>query len=158
MAATALAFYDDDDCFCSDKPCEASAVGLAETAPAAERPMLRAGDVPVGRTAGRWQQSMGFSLDLDCNVNNITQYAHLFDLPVHRPISKNVCNNMTLQKGRDDISYSLKPGKFTYTQLLYVFSVLRVAGSCRLTVYSLVYSIRYYVPIPMKLASVDTHT
>ena len=64
---------------------------------------------------------------------------------------------MTLQKGRDDIPYSLKPGKFTYTQLLYVFSVLRVAGSCRLTVYSLVYSIRYYVPIPMKLASVE-HT
>jgi hypothetical protein len=85
VAATALALYDDDDdddCFCSDKPCEASsAVGLAATAAsAAERPMLRAGDVPVGRTAGRWQQSMGFSLDLDYNVNKITQYAHLFDL------------------------------------------------------------------------------
>jgi hypothetical protein len=81
VAATALAFYDDDDdCFCSDKPCEAaSAVGLlAETVSAAERPLLRAGDVPVGRTAGRWQQSMGFSLDLDCNVNNITQYAHTY--------------------------------------------------------------------------------
>ncbi len=50
----------------------------------------------------------------------------------------NVFSNMTLQKGRDDIYHSLKPGKFTYTQLLYVFSVLMVAGSCRLTVYSLV--------------------
>jgi hypothetical protein len=76
VAATALALYDDDDCFCSEKPCEASsAVGLAETASAAERPLPRAGDVM--RTAGRWQQSMGFSLDLDCNVNNITQYIHL---------------------------------------------------------------------------------
>ncbi len=78
VVATALAYFDDDDddCFCSDKPYEASsAVKMAETASsAADRPMLRAGDVPVGRTAGRWQQSMGFSLDLDCNVNNITQY------------------------------------------------------------------------------------
>ncbi len=42
---------------------------------------------------------------------------------------------MTLQKGRDDIPYSLKPGKFTCTQILYVFSVLRVAGSWTLTVF-----------------------
>jgi hypothetical protein len=81
VAATALAFYDDDDydddCFCSDKSCEvSSAVGLAETAAAAERPLLRAGDVM--RTAGRWQQSMGFSLDLDCNVNNILHNTHTY--------------------------------------------------------------------------------
>ena len=62
---------DDDDCFCSDDPGE-EAYMLEGTA--AERPFLSVADVPAARTvaamrtAGRWQQSMGFSLDLDYNV------------------------------------------------------------------------------------------